>query len=130
MIVVHDEKGMILFISTYHAGEDYEAELTKQGYQFVSYDEPADAIELVGSYFVEAGEVRPRPAIDLDKTEVALGETIVIDNLPAVATVRIDDLSYAVEGGRLEFEAEHPGRYAIQIDAWPCLPFQAEVIVQ
>nr|WP_278388394.1 hypothetical protein [Brucella intermedia] len=130
MIVVHDEKGMILFVSTYHAGEDYEQELFRQGYRFVHYDKPADAMEIVGTCFVDGSEVKTRPTISIDKSEVTQGETINIAGLPGLASVTVDGVTFEVEGGELTLDAEHIGRYEIQIDAWPCMPFQQVVTVR
>lgn len=130
MIVVHDEKGMILFVSTYHAGEDYEQELSRQGYRFVHYDEPGDTMEIVGKCFVDGGEVKTRPTIGVDKLEVTQGETIKIAGLPELASVTVDGVTYVVEGGELSFDAEHLGQYEIQINAWPCMPFQQVVTVR
>lgn len=130
MIVVHDEKGMILFVSTYHAGEDYEEDLSRQGYRFVQFDDPADAMEIVGTCFVDGGEVKTRPNISVDKSEVTQGETINIAGLPDLATVTVDGETFEVEGGELSFDAEHLGQYVINIDAWPCMPFQQVVTVR
>lgn len=130
MIVVHDEKGMILFVSTYHAGDDYEQELTRQGYRFVNYDEPADAMEIVGTCFVDGGEVKARPIICIDQSEVTQGDTISFTGLPAQATVTVDGVTFEVDGGQLSLDAEHLGRYDIQINAWPCMPFHQVVTVR
>lgn len=130
MIVVHDEKGIILFVSTYHAGEDYQQDLSRQGYLFVHYEEPADAMEIVGTCFVDGGEVKSRPTISVEKSEVKQGGTISIAGLPDLATVTVDGETFEVEGGELSFDAEHLGQYVINIDAWPCMPFQQVVTVR
>lgn len=130
MIVVHDEKGMILFVSTYHAGEDYEQELSRQGYRFVHFDEPADAMEIVGTRFVDGDEVKPRPTVSIAKAELTQGETINIGGLPDLAMVTVDGVTFEVEGGELSFDAEHLGQYDIQINAWPCMPFHQVVTVR
>ncbi|APY14328.1 hypothetical protein GJU93_02555 [Brucella sp. 10RB9212] len=130
MIVVHDENGMILFVSTYHAGEDYEQELSRQGYRFVHYDEPADAMEIVGTCFVDGGNVKPRPTISVDKSEVTQGNTISIAGLPDLATVTVDGVTVEIDDGELALHAEHLGQYDIQISAWPCMPFHQVVTVR
>ena len=133
MIVVHDAEGRIQFISTYHAGEDYQDALRKEGRLFIECDDcDLRAEDVVGSRYVADGALKERPAITIDRREVSVGETATITGLPFKASVTIDGVAHDVkiDGGELTFEADHPGDYEIVIDAWPCLPFREVIAVR
>ncbi|MFC7067466.1 hypothetical protein [Brucella rhizosphaerae] len=130
MLIVHDVDGRILFISTYHAADDYEDALTEQCLGFIRYDQPCDASKVVATHFVEDGSLKERPSISIAKTTVKVGELIEVSGLRGKATIQIDDEEYSIEDETLNFEAEYPGEYVIKVDAWPCLPFEAQVNVE
>lgn len=130
MLIVYDAIGRILFISTYHAADDYEEALTDQGQMFIRYDEQCDASEIVSTHYVNEGALKQRPIINVSHTEAKVGDQIKVSGLHGKATIQIDDEEYSIEGEALTFEADHPGEYMIKVDAWPCLPFETKVIVE
>ncbi|WP_273794690.1 hypothetical protein [Brucella intermedia] len=129
MIIVYDMHGRILWISTNSDVEAYAANLRAGGYRYLVVDADLDPMEVSIGFHIVDGSLEPRPSANITKDQIkADGEdSAVITGIPEGTAVRIDHEVYEVSGGTLEFTTEHPGTYRISIDAWPLLPFEAEV---
>lgn len=79
--------------------------------------------------YIENGAITDRPvsAVAVDKHEVpADGVTPVL--LQAVAgTLTVGTETYEIETGEIELTFGTPGEYRIQLEAFPCLPFEAVI---
>lgn len=129
MIIVYDVHGRILWISTNADVEAYTANLRDQGYRYLVHEADADPVDVAVGFYVLDGSLTERPQAAISSLEIqADGEdTAIITGIPEGVSVSIDDEPYEVSGGSLEFTTGDPGTFRIAIDAWPLMPFEAEV---
>lgn len=129
MIIVYDVHGRILWVSTNSDVEAYTANLRNQGYRYLVHEEDADPVDVALGFYVLEGNLTERPLATISALEIQAdgNDSAVITGIPEGAAVMIDDEPYEVSGGSLEFATDDPGTYRVAIDAWPLLPFRAEV---
>jgi hypothetical protein len=98
--------------------------------------DPSDVQKLMGQVYDPAtGRVSRREplALAFDLGTIDTGETATMAGLPAGAVVKVSGPLSAEEvheGGDFSFGSDVPGRYVIEVEAFPALPtrFEVEVI--
>lgn len=77
---------------------------------------------------------RPALFVNIDRTEIELGEFATLTGMPDPCRIVIDAAdptvetqTHDIEGGGFEFEPESPGTYTIEVNRFPFLPWKAEV---
>ncbi|WP_435657953.1 hypothetical protein [Brucella pituitosa] len=129
MIIVYDMHGRILWISANADVKAYTENLRDQGYRYLVQEVEADPVDVVVGFYVLDGSLTERPKASISSLEIQANgaDSAVITGIPEGVSVSIDDEQYEVSGGSLEFTTDDPGTYRIAIDAWPLMPFEAEV---
>ncbi|OCP21889.1 MULTISPECIES: hypothetical protein [unclassified Ensifer] len=74
--------------------------------------------------------ITDRPAFSISKTQIAADDVdeAVMHGLPDPVVVKIDDVEHEVAGGSISISSPMPATYRIEIDHWPYLPFNAEIV--
>lgn len=80
--------------------------------------------------YVLDGAIVDRPTFAVSKTAIAADDLdeAVITGLPDPVTVLVDGVAHEVTGGTIAITAAMPATYRIEIDHWPYMPFNEEVV--
>ena len=82
------------------------------------------------SWFAPGGVLTPRPVASFDKTTIAAdGVDVAVLEMPGPFTVTIDGIEHAV-ADRLEIASDMPATYRVEVDHFPYLAIDVEIVAQ
>jgi hypothetical protein len=82
------------------------------------------------SWYAPGGVLTPRPVASFDKLTIAAdGIDVAVLELPGAFTARVDGVAHAV-ADRLEIASNMPATYRVEVDHFPWLPLDVEIVAE
>lgn len=132
LFLVHEDDGRITQSNKHYNPEGYDKVLADHGHKFVKVDSPR--ILPPDEHYIHAGTVRPRQAMPITVEGIMRagksGVTFSGVPKPCQMTISVDGAQVHAEtivDGQAYLEAPVPGIYQVRLDAFPWLPWTADV---
>ena len=82
------------------------------------------------SWYAPGGVLTPRPVASFDKLTIAAdGIDVAVLELPGPFTATVDGVDHAVSD-RLEIASHMPATYRVEVDRFPWLPLDVEIVAE
>lgn len=127
MIIAYDEKGRIKFTAGYFSEPEVYIEFLKtQGLSGLVIEDGLDPVFVCEKMFVWGDRLEERPILSL----ISQGNSFSVEDIPEKCLVKMDGDLVNFSGGKFEFEITDPGKYILEIEAWPYMSFSQEIEIK